>query len=350
MMPPPPGSRISAWCTTSASSSAVYMHRSSNPNASVNVPAPNGGAGWHVTPTAATVGSADPTPGSGIGADPTADVCSHVLPDNRSGTCVSVDGRPFVPVAGPLAIGEGEHVVQSFSVDRSGRRSGLARTRVLVDLSAPVPQVRLVPSRPAANGWWRTTPRVELRALDGDESSGLASLRSAIDGPPTAEHTAALTVPSGHHTVNFAATDAAGNGAAATYSQPVKVDVTSPEVTAMRAKPVIWLKLVSLLGNVLGLSPANAELSFKVKDDLSSTVRVKGIVFNELGFPVRYIEKTVPVTPGVEKTDVLVWDGKDQSLVGIVPVGVYYFRVVAVDEAGNPAMSGESAPLQIKIG
>lgn len=321
-----------------------------DPTAGVSAPAPNGGAGWYVAPTAATVSSADAAPGAGLGNDLTADVCSHRLPDNRSGTCVSVDGRPFVPVTGPLPVGEGDHVVESFSVDRSGRRSGLVRRRLLVDLSKPVPQVRLVPPRPAANGWWRTTPRVELRALDGDENSGVVSLRSAIDGPPTAEHTAALVVPSGLHTVNVAATDAAGNGASEVYAQPVRVDVTSPVITAVKAKPSIWLKLFSPAGNFLGFSPPTAELSFKVKDDLSSAVRVKAIVFNETGYPVRFIEKTVAVTPGVEKTDFVAWDGRDQSLFGHVPAGLYYFRVVAVDEAGNPAMSGESAPLQIKIG
>ena len=42
------------------------------------------------------------------------------------------------------------------------------------------------------------------------------------------------------------------------------------------------------------------------------------------------------------------WDGKDLSLTGILPVGLYYYRVVVYDDAGNYAQSGESRPIQIK--
>ena len=47
------------------------------------------------------------------------------------------------------------------------------------------------------------------------------------------------------------------------------------------------------------------------------------------------------------------WDGKgDQLYVGnavFVGAGVYYYRVVVTDEAGNITQSGESKELQIKL-
>jgi hypothetical protein len=57
----------------------------------------------------------------------------------------------------------------------------------------------------------------------------------------------------------------------------------------------------------------------------------------------------VDVTPGVKKTGHVLWDGKDDSLIGFLPAGVYYYRVVATDDAGNVAMSGESLGIQVKV-
>ena len=66
---------------------------------------------------------------------------------------------------------------------------------------------------------------------------------------------------------------------------------------------------------------------------------------------MREIQKSaLAVTPGVAKTTFLNWDGRDQSLTGFLGVGIYHYRVIAIDEAGNPSQSGESKPLQIKIG
>lgn len=43
-------------------------------------------------------------------------------------------------------------------------------------------------------------------------------------------------------------------------------------------------------------------------------------------------------------------DEKDQSLTGIVPLSLYYYRVVVTDAAGNISQSGESRPITIKVG
>jgi hypothetical protein len=51
----------------------------------------------------------------------------------------------------------------------------------------------------------------------------------------------------------------------------------------------------------------------------------------------------------VTKTGHVLWDGTDDSLLGVLPAGLYYYRVVATDDAGNVAMSGESLGLQLKV-
>jgi hypothetical protein len=62
------------------------------------------------------------------------------------------------------------------------------------------------------------------------------------------------------------------------------------------------------------------------------------------------VNNPIAVTPGVYRGGYTLWDGKDLSLTGIVPVGIYFFRVVVTDDAGNVAQSGESKPIQIKVG
>ena len=58
----------------------------------------------------------------------------------------------------------------------------------------------------------------------------------------------------------------------------------------------------------------------------------------------------ITLVPGQLYQGFTYWDGKDKTLLGLVPVGLYYYRVVVVDEAGNISQSGESKPLQVKVG
>ena len=74
------------------------------------------------------------------------------------------------------------------------------------------------------------------------------------------------------------------------------------------------------------------------------------IVYDELGTAVRRIDGGErAVTPGVTYYGGVAWDGTDQSLTGILGIGIYHYRVVAIDEAGNRTQTGESKPLQIKL-
>ena len=111
------------------------------------------------------------SPGSTVNPafDDQSDLCATVDPEptplaKPSGICVSVDAGAFVPYTGTIKIGEGLHRVRAYSIDVAGRRSTTVELPLKVDLSHPVSAIRIVPPEPARNGWWRTTPRVVLRA------------------------------------------------------------------------------------------------------------------------------------------------------------------------------------------
>jgi hypothetical protein len=108
---------------------------------------------------------------------------------------------------------------------------------------------------------------------------------------------------------------------------------------------------VSILGNLLGLSPTQAQLGWTFKDVTTSKVTIRVIIFDATGNVVRQLDGGTfnNPTPGSTVSGSTAWDGKDQTLTGIIGVGVYYYRVVAMDDAGNISQSGESKPIQVKL-
>ncbi|MGH9137350.1 MAG: OmpL47-type beta-barrel domain-containing protein [Acidimicrobiales bacterium] len=309
-----------------------------DPTATITPSALPNGDGWYAAPLVATASSGDPVPGSGVSAafDPDLnDLCDDLSPEanptSPSGQCISVDGGPYVPLTGAVNIGEGDHVVRTFSVDVSGRRSAVAESVFRVDLSPPVVDLRLLPPDPAQNGWYRAEPRVVLRANDGQDGSGVVSLEYRVDGGPWQPYVEPFTLGEGVHTVEHRATDLVGSRSG---SAVVQVDTTSPEIVATRANRLVWSRL---------LGPSTIRLQYTLSDNLSGTDRVFIVIFDVAGNPVRLIEDTT-IGDGF-----VVWDGRQSTLTGLVPLGVYYYRAVAVDVAGNWAQSGESKPITIRL-
>jgi hypothetical protein len=330
--------------------------------------APNGSGGWYTSPVPLTVTSTDPAPGSGVALVDPSQLCGAPTTPSAgaSGTCVSIDHAAFEPYLSTFTIPEGTHDVRAFSVDAAGNRSAMVDQPINVDLSPPVASAVLVPGASAQNGWWRSAPypgdqpdsppQVVLRAVDGAQNSGVAHLQYQINptaSPPPAgawvEYKGPFNVPQGVNTVVYRAIDAAGL-IEPTQTLLLPVDVTPPVVAATSPKPALWLQLLSILGNILGLSPANDQLQWTVSDNLSAHVHITVLVFNVAGAVVRQLDGgTYATTPGVTLSGSTPWDGRDYTITGLVPVGLYYYRVVATDDAGNIAQSGESSPLTIKV-
>ncbi len=323
--------------------------------------APDGANGWYVTKPTVMVSATDPGGAAGGSTvnpafDPdVSDLCTGRRPipnapgfKTPSGTCVSVDGRAYEPYSGAtITIPEGLHAVRAFSVDVAGQRSPVREALYSVDLSHPVTALRVIPPDPARAEWWRRVPRVVLRATDGEANAGVARIEYAIDGGGPVTYTGPFEIPSGVHTVTYHAFDVAGPARTeAVHTASLSVDIGPATVKSLEPNPVIWV-----LGGLL--SPAQTQLRWSVKDDLSDQIQATVLVYNSTGQVVRRIAETQTrtITPGGPAREfTTAWDGKDQSLLALVPAGVYYYRVVVTDEAGNVSQSGESKPIQIKVG
>lgn len=349
-----------------------------DPTTALSVAGPAGLGGWYTGTVTVTVAGADAAPGSGlVQAGASGTPCYDAAPAAPvpAGVCVAVDGRRFARYAGPIVLGEGVHRVEAYSVDAAGHRSAVVARDIRIDRSAPYTTARTVAPYPSRNGWFRAVPLVFLRAADGDQNSGVAATYYSVDGAAFAEYTGAFEVPNGRHTVRYYSVDVAGTQEAVRTLQ-VNVDTTPPVAVATSPDPAVWLKLLGLLGNLLGLSPAQAKLQWTVGDQYSPSVSVRVLVYDVTGNVVRFLDcdyvnddpakprcavkkpgaadvgvtNPITVTPGTDTTGYTYWDGRDLSLTGILPVGVYYYRVVVTDEAGNVAQSGESKPVTIKVG
>jgi hypothetical protein len=293
-------------------------------------------------------------------AAPVAGICTDLPPTTSAGgQCVSIDGSTFFPVPNPfnVTITEGVHTVTAFAVDNSGRHGAIQTATYQVDLSTPLAVARTVPGLPAQLpsviapvGWYQTLPLVVLRSVDGDQNSGTVKITYGIDGTPTTTYSLPFTVPEGYHNVYYFATDAAGNHGPI-QTLPLWIDTHPPVAIATAPNPAIWLQLLDVLGNILGLSPATAQLQWAVSDNLSPHIHVWVIVYNATGTAVRYLDGGIVNNPHFNQPifGSTAWDGRDQTLTGIVPVGLYYYRVVAQDDAHNWTQSGQSIPIQIRL-
>ncbi|MDT4942571.1 MAG: large repetitive protein, partial [Pseudonocardiales bacterium] len=346
-----------------------------NPTTSLSVAGTPGLNGWYTSNVTLTVTASDPVPGSGL-VQPGApgSPCYDAIPvaPVPAGTCVSIDGRPFARSVGSYTLGEGVHTVLAYTVDAAGHRSTVVTTDVRIDKSNPYTTARTIPPYSAQNGWFRAVPRVVLRAADGDMNAGVAATYYKVDSGAYQPYTGPFDIQNGLHTVSYYSTDLAGH-IEAVKSFNLKVDTTPPTVTPSSALPTIWLKVLSGLGNILTLSPKKAKLQWIVGDQYSGKLNVRVLIYDITGNVVRQLDcvpvSSVPqcdlyrpaqtdlpvnnpitITPGTSVGGYTLWDGKDLSLTGIVPVGLYFFRVVVIDDAGNVAQSGESKPIQIKVG
>lgn len=338
----------------------VTLTASASPNSS----------GWYTSPPGITLQAGDGA-GSGINKDFDCDVSpARVAKSASHGICMSINRGPLEPYMGQFTITQSVTDVRAFTVDNAGHVSNIASRRILFDKQPPKSSVRLSPPDPAQNGWWRRQPVVALRSVDGDMSSGLGSLMFSIDGggsyqgyarafPLTINVFTQLGKP-GFHQIFFKAQDQATNAEPA-QSALVPVDRSPPTATAKAPSPDNW---------ITGVGPAGgfSRLEFEVTETVSSNVSVVALVYTTTpinagglnireGTVVARVTSIVPTSGGVCGTTscpvtngalkgFAQWDGKVfvNSTLGYIPAppGSYYFRIVAVDDAGNRTTSGES--------
>jgi hypothetical protein len=259
-----------------------------------------------------------------------------------------VDGAPFVAVTGPLVLGEGRHRVAAFAVDIAGRRGPVAERQVKVDLSAPGTAATVSPPPPGA-GWQRSRPVVRLVASDSWSASGVARVERRLDGGPWLPVNGSVAMPIGEHVLEHRAVDRAGRTGPVSATT-VRYDPAGPVVQPLGPNPAVLVRLsvLRLLGRLL---PApTAALTWRLTETTGGPVRVAVLVYDVLGQVVRRLDGgVVPTLPGLPTTGSVAWDGYGTGL-ALLPLGLYHYRIVATDSAGNVSQSVASRPIQLVAG
>lgn len=147
--------------------------------------------------------------------------------DNLSGldkTFASVDGAPAVP-ATSLTLGDGNHTVSYWSVDKAGNAEAKRDAIVRVDTQLPTISSAQTPA-PNGNGWNNTAVTVTFTCAD---QANLSDLVSCV--PATTD----LTTEGKGQEVTGTATDGAGNQQ--TAKATVDIDLTAPTATPSADRP-----------------------------------------------------------------------------------------------------------------
>lgn len=175
------------------------------PAVSIGIGSPNGANGWYVSNVTATASGTDAT--SGVAA-----------------LNVNIDGGTW-QANGTVYSNQGTHTVRALTTDNAGLTTTSAAATFSLDSVAPTVSIS-VPTATGSNGWFKTSP-VVVTGTSSDATSGVASTQYQIDGGAWTTGTSASVSGNGTHTVNFRATDIAGN-VGATTSATVKIDTTVP--------------------------------------------------------------------------------------------------------------------------
>ncbi len=137
---------------------------------------------------------------------------------------VSVDGM-WQTYSAPVTLSDGIHSVQFKTTDNAGNVTTTAAQTYSVDTTAPV----ITPAVTGTNGnnsWYKSN--VLLSASANDATSGMDTFEVTVDGGAWMAYPAPITVSDGNHSVQFRATDKAGN--ASQITQSIAVDTEGPVV------------------------------------------------------------------------------------------------------------------------
>ncbi|MGK5739955.1 OmpL47-type beta-barrel domain-containing protein [Micromonospora sp. URMC 103] len=154
----------------------------------------------------------------------------------------SLDGGAYAAYTAPVSVNAvGQHTLTYRATDKAGNTSAVQSVSFTVvpppadDTTAPTVSAMLHGEQDG-NGAYVGGATVMLSATDS--GSGVDTIEYSLDGQPYAAYSAPFAVNQpGQHTVNYRATDKAGNTSAAqsvsfTVAQPSPDDTTAPTATA----------------------------------------------------------------------------------------------------------------------
>ena len=251
----------------------------SSPTVQAYVSGTLGNAGWYVSAVLVNLTANDT--GSGI-----------------ASVRYRVDGGPWQNYTAPFAIAnDGRHLVTYVAFDSAGNPSTVGHLSPNIDATPPVSSSS-VDGISGAPGWYVSDATVRLSTMDA--TSGVASSVYRVDAGGWRTYLGPFVLGDGVHTVEFHATDTAGNVEAA-QSAVVRVDMDPP-----------------ILSNV---TPAGHLTSGTVGVSWSGQDTVSGIA----GYSI--------AVDGGSARDV----GMNTSATLSLPDGAHVIRIEAFDVAGHSA-------------
>src|SRR3989475_3487703 len=139
-------------------------------------------------------------------------------------TSYRIDGGTWLAYTGPFVLGDGQHVVDYFSIDLAGLPETMHSQTIAIDTTPPSTTAS-VSGTAGANGWYVTTVAVSLSATD--PGSGISNVYTRIDGGDWEVYSGPVTVTDGTHVFEFYAVNGAGLFEG-THSLSLAVDTTPP--------------------------------------------------------------------------------------------------------------------------
>ena len=257
------------------------------PTLGLDISASNGKNGWYVSPTSLTA----------TGSDSTSGLASVLL---------SVDKGAWEP---STTLNEGVYSIDVQAQDYAGNISNTS-TIISVDTTTPSIDLSLNGAR-GKNGWH--TSNIHVSASANDATSGVGMLEIAFDGSAYADYNAPIIFSDGKHTIQFKATDNAGNETE-TLTQEYFIDTIAPAV----ALPASW--------------EVNETVVFSVQDDGSGLSDLRVVIEDE---DEKYAKIVwIMEVSGSKFKEGITWDGKFKDG-KTAPPGEYLVWIKTGDKAGN---------------
>ncbi|MCL4271592.1 MAG: Ig-like domain repeat protein, partial [Anaerolineales bacterium] len=191
----------------SANGSTSYHLDVTTPQISGDIKGSSGTNGWYISQTSVTASASDSL--SGLGS-------LEVNVDNAG--WASYSDTTFT---------DGMHTIQFRATDNAGNVTETAQQSINVDTTAPTLDLSTTGTT-GQNGWYVSA--ITLTPTANDATSGLYSLEATTDGVTWTNVNSPITLTDGIYTVQFRATDNAGN-VSQTPSQQIKVDATTPSLS-----------------------------------------------------------------------------------------------------------------------
>ncbi|MCD6383049.1 MAG: hypothetical protein J7L88_01145, partial [Thermoplasmata archaeon] len=136
-----------------------------------------------------------------------------------------VDGGPIKRYYSPITLGDGEHVLEYWAEEESGRTSPHKSVEIPVDTIAPTTLFSIDPALPdGENRYYVTSPTVVLTSRDAER----IYYRSSPDENFT-EYRGPIVLEDGHHIFQYYSIDAAGNRESV-KEEEISVDTRPPTI------------------------------------------------------------------------------------------------------------------------